>query len=245
MINKWTRIYLQMKNNEGRKTMATNVVRSLGAFGLSLAAIFSPYASATTLLHRSFEKRVAQASLIFEGEVLSKKSEISQNSKSIQTHVTFSVLRILKGRFQGNKRTLRFEGGRTANDELTVVGMPTFEIGEKVILLEKDNSSGSKLCPLTGWHEGKFSLETDSATGAEVVRDGLGRKIIQWDRATGELTTEPNAKVERPLPIPVGGSMDRLLSAPQSSVQAGSFPLSKSDFVQTIIGIAEKSKVQP
>ena len=218
------------------------VFKSLLITLLLLFVFTAPRVDATTLVHRSFEEVVMKADEIFEGEVTSQQSELSANGKTIYTYVTFTQLESIKGTGVNTTKTLRFEGGRVGDDVLTVVGMPTFEVDEKVILFVKGNITNQTLCPLVGWTQGKFVVEVDPITGTEFIGDGLGKKITGFDAQKGELITEKASGDERPVPVPVNGSPDQLVSPIPSSqqLQSSSVLFSKDAFKAKIKDTMQK-----
>ena len=198
-------------------------------------------ASATTLIHKSLEKCTLEADEIFEGKVVSIHTQHSKDKKTIYTYVTFARLKHVKGKPVPSK-TLRFEGGCVGDDCLTVTGMPTFKAGEQVVLFVSGNLTEQTMCPIVGWTQGKFSVEVDQTTEKEVIQNGFGKKIVGFNAQKGELITETTPQTDRPVPIPVNGSPDQLVSPHPESTQMQSEPifLLKNEFVAKIKKLVRK-----
>lgn len=215
------------------------------AFILSLLFLLPiPNLYATTLIYQSFEQIVQKAEEIFEGKVVLQESRYGNGKKTIYTYVTIAQIESIKGNNPQKTKTLRFEGGCVKDDCLTVVGMPTFEIDERVILFQKGGLTDQTICPLVGWPQGKFSVEVEEATGKEVVRDGLGHHVKGFDPQKGELVKESASQNERPVPVPILGSPDKLVSSPSPSAtsQSESIPFSKEEFKAKVKELVEKHK---
>ena len=219
-------------------------MKKITVFSLSFFLVFgTPLAYATTLIDKSFKEIVMKAGEIFEAEVIGQYSEATD--EAIYTYVTFRILHQMKGGTSETTRTLRFKGGEVGGIILTVHGMPTFEVGQRVILFVKENITDQTISPIVGWIQGKFTVETDS-TGTEVMRDGLGMKITGFDSEKGELVRERLPRSERPVPVVVGGSSDRLISPlPQSGTERPKPGLSKDAFKAIIGDLVRQLEVVP
>src|SRR5262245_60377486 len=112
----------------GKSAAALIVLLSL-AWPLSASAQ-TPY---------SFQDLVAEAGLIFTGEVMTVESRWVDSGKGrvIVTAVTFRIERLLKGQ-AGGETTLEFLGGRIGEVGLTVEGVPRFAVGDRDIVFRVD-----------------------------------------------------------------------------------------------------------
>ena len=93
-------------------------------------------ASATTLIPMDLKDLTAKAELIFVGTVINIRSE--RQTHTIDTYVTFSDLRVLKGSYVAATIEMRLLGGSIAGESVQVYGMPNFVVGEK-------NNASSKI----------------------------------------------------------------------------------------------------
>lgn len=191
----------------------------------SILFIASP-TYATTLIHQSFQDIATNAANIFEGTVVSQNSHWSDDKATIYTDVTFGDIDILKAQPESttsvsqvsdNKekqsvtKTLRFLGGEVEGNKVIISGMPIFENGDRVILFVRDNGIPT-MCPVVGWLQGIFHVETNPETGDRSIRDGFNRKVLEVDHASGELITAEERKESKPKPVPVMGSPDKLVT---------------------------------
>ena len=91
--------------------------------------------SATTVIPPSFDELVSKADTIFLGRAVDTRSEFvsSRTSRSIVTHVTFVVERLLKGR-AGLQTKLTFQGGTVGDLRMEITDMPQFRVGDRDVL---------------------------------------------------------------------------------------------------------------
>jgi hypothetical protein len=109
----------------------------------------------------------AKAELIFVGTVINIRSE--RQTQTIETYVTFSDLRLLKGSYFAGTIELRLMGGSVAGESVHVYGMPSFVIGEKNLIFLAGNFLN--ICPIVGWGQGRFKIRWDEAARQEMVFD--------------------------------------------------------------------------
>lgn len=133
----------------------------------------------------SLEDQVRKAPLIFFGEVV--KVEYKNSGSSQQhprglphTFVTYKVISPVFGNTEG-LFTLRFLGG--AYPDGTVMDLshfPTFDVGEKDVLLVQGNTSLA--CPLSSCAEGRFRISNGKVFTEEgrVLRKGKGNKAFAF-----------------------------------------------------------------
>lgn len=153
----------------------------LGA--LVLGCILAAAASATTILPVDATDAVDRAELIFRGEVVAIETVTSRDGSFPFTFVTFAVHDALKGAAAGKELTLRFHGGDLAATQETVevVGMPSFERGDEVVLFVDGN--GRLACPLVGWWQGKLDVVRHPRTGEPMLVDHRGAPIESVDES--------------------------------------------------------------
>ncbi len=133
----------------------------------------------------SLEDQVRKAPLIFFGEVV--KVEFKNSSSSQQhprgmphTFVTYKVIAPVFGKTE-SIYTLRFLGG--AYPDGTVMDLshfPTFDVGEKDVLLVQGNTSLA--CPLAGCAGGRIRISNGKAFTEEgrVLRKGKGNRAFAF-----------------------------------------------------------------
>jgi hypothetical protein len=124
-------------------------------------------AQATTVIPPTFDDLVAQAEVIFQGDVTDVKSQwVGEGAqRHIVSYVTFKVEDTLKGT-PGQSYTIRMLGGTVDGETMGVSDAPKFKVGDKDILFVQNN--GSQFVPLVGIMHGRFHVKRDQA-GQEVV----------------------------------------------------------------------------
>lgn len=104
---------------------------------------------------------VADAELIFEGEVLQQDTRQDQSSGLIFTWVTFQVRDVVKGNFGSDTLELKFTGGSVNGRVVAVSGLVIPEIGEQGIYFVE--SLGTDMVnPLLGWSQGHYLIFDDN-----------------------------------------------------------------------------------
>ncbi|MFN2508390.1 MAG: hypothetical protein ABR589_06420 [Chthoniobacterales bacterium] len=154
--------------------MKTQTLRSLLVAFCSLA-IFSSL-DATTVIPPTFDELVGQAELIFEGTVTEAKSQFAGEGgqRHIVTYVTFKVEEAIKGQ-PGASYTLRMLGGTVDGQTMQVSDSPRFKVGDRDILFVENN--GKQFIPLVGIMHGRFRVQKDNQSGAEVVTSDHGDAV--------------------------------------------------------------------
>src|SRR6266513_1284202 len=124
-------------------------------------------AQATTVIPPTFDELVAQAEVIFQGDVTDVKSQwVGEGAqRHIVSYVTFKVEDALKGTL-GQSYTIRMLGGTVDGETMGVSDAPKFKVGDKDILFVENN--GSQFVPLVGIMHGRFHVKHDQA-GQEIV----------------------------------------------------------------------------
>jgi hypothetical protein len=158
------------------------MARSALARSAILASVFLVLLAArpalsTTVVPPTFAELVSKAAVIFEGEVIDRRSlwEPSRDGRHIVTVVTFNVSRVLKGQL-GLRTELSFLGGTVGDQTMHVEGMPTFAIGDQdVLFVSADVNPAS---PLVGFWHGRFRIVREASTGALTVRAYNGAAVL-------------------------------------------------------------------
>ena len=135
-------------------------------------AIAGATAQATTVIPPTFDELVSRAELIFQGTVVSVRSEWAGDTgkqKRIVSYVSFSSEDVIKGE-AGSTYTLRMLGGTIGDRTLKVSDAPTFKQGDRVILFVEKN--GTQFIPLVGIMHGCFRVD-----GGDIVRGHNGQNL--------------------------------------------------------------------
>ncbi len=142
---------------------------------LALCTLIS-VARATTVIPPSFDELVAQAELIFQGTVTGVQSQWvgEGGQRHIVSYVTVQVEDPIKGN-PGKTYTMQMLGGTVGDETMEVSDSPKFKAGDRDILFVEHN--GTQFIPLVGIMHGRFRLEKDSATGADIVKSDKGRAV--------------------------------------------------------------------
>lgn len=139
-------------------TIVLTKLRFFYIFLIAAIIVFQPlYAS--TILQVDTTYLVNKSELVFEGEVVSSRSEHVANG-FIYTYVDFLLLDVLVGELDaGGTITLRFTGG-TVGDLTLNVGSEIPVLGEHGIYFVE--RQGAKLInPLLGWSQGHFKIQNN------------------------------------------------------------------------------------
>ena len=143
-----------------------NLARIVVAAVLPVVALLAAQpASAVMIKQFSLAELSEQADLIFVGTVAEVTSSWNEERTKIYTDVTFyideinGVIKPDGVHEDGGCITLRFLGGRIREEGVFnyISGMPQFEVGERTLLFV---DSGSRLCPVLGWEQGKRDPDT-------------------------------------------------------------------------------------
>jgi hypothetical protein len=152
-------------------------MKALRLLSLAFCAILAVAAArATTVIPPSFDQLVGQAQLIFEGTVTEVKSEWAGEGgqRRIVSYITFKVDDPLKGN-PGTSYTIRMLGGTVGDETMEVSDSPKFKVGDRDILFVENN--GTQFIPLVGIMHGRYRVETDKASGEEVVLTNRGEAL--------------------------------------------------------------------
>jgi hypothetical protein len=151
-------------------------------------------AQATTVIPPTFDELVAQAEVIFQGDVTDVKSQwVGEGAqRHIVSYVTFKVEETLKGT-PGQNYTIRMLGGTVDGETMGVSDAPKFKVGDKDILFVQNN--GSQFVPLVGIMHGRFHVKRDQA-GQEVVSNNEDAPVKNVARlGRGEAADGPEANL--------------------------------------------------
>ena len=147
----------------------------VGAAALALlCAVLPGSARATTVVHLPLAKLTREAHVIVEATV--ERTTCRKVEQRLFTYVTVRVKAWHKGPPKRPRTLLlRIPGGRLGQDWLTVVGMPRFAVGERVLLFLQRQPGF--YWPL-GLQQGKFRLTTDTAGRKMAARNFRGLEFL-------------------------------------------------------------------
>ena len=163
---------------------------------------------ATTLQRFDLARLTANAAQIFVGQCHSTRTEVEDGQ--IYTHLVFSVEQMVKGEpaDEVDEVDLHLMGGEYQGVRQHIVGMPSFEPGETVVLfLTADDELGHPW--LVGLGQGKFLVGPGTAEGES------RRKVYQSLSSGGMLLSMGPDGVAKPVdavPEAAGLHLDDFLS---------------------------------
>jgi len=158
-----------------------------------LVAACAADAAATQVVRQSVEDMGQAADLVVRGRVQGVRSYWNDARTRILTEAVVSVEAPLKGRARGDVRVVQM-GGAVGDMQMTVAGALEWRAGEEVLLfLERSLPDRYRVA---GFTQGKFTLETDPATGATYARQaGLAGVELVGDDPAHEAHEAPAGRV--------------------------------------------------
>jgi len=147
--------------------------------------------AATTVMHMSFDELTRKADVIAIGQVTNIDFTAADDASWVYTYVTLDVIDLLKGETSEDTITLRMDGGRISEERVLIVaGMPTFELGEEVVVFVKGNEQ--RPCPLLGWGQGLLRIDKQRTADVPRLKTSSGRRIL--GTKNGEFVLEPDKR---------------------------------------------------
>lgn len=141
---------------------------------LALAMVIPAAAWATTVIHLPLPRLTRLADTIVDATV--ERTVYRREGKKIFTHVTVRINIWYKGpRKRPGRLQLRVPGGKLGKDWLVVEGMPTFRVGERVLLFLLREPGF--YWPL-GLQQGKFRITQDQQGRLLASRDFGGTSFL-------------------------------------------------------------------
>ena len=148
----------------------TGIFAVIGLLGMLLYPV--QHLDATTVRRLSLEEMVQTADRIFVGTCLAVDSR--RDGYNLQaTYVTFQVIEPIKGKLA--KTVVIKQIGSTAPGTFRIVGMPTYQVGEKVLLFLYPNSRHGFTSPV-GLQQGKWTA-VKTAAGKQLWQRGLAGSL--------------------------------------------------------------------
>jgi len=134
----------------------------LGVPVLLLTLAIVPWASATTLAPWTLTDFVVNSNAAVIGTVSAVDVHWNEDQTLIQTYVTLDIQQQIAGETIPSRIVLEEMGGRVGRLATRVEGVPVYRVGEQVfVFVERIDARYRTL----GFYQGKYTLETDSATG--------------------------------------------------------------------------------
>lgn len=130
------------------------------------------YLHATTVRLVSLDQMVKAADRIFVGKCVSVESRRDEYGLPA-TYVTFVVIERIKGPV-GGKITIKQIGAGTFG-ALKIPGLPTYAVGEEVLLFLHPNSQYGFTSPV-GLHQGKWRV-LESSPGKKMLQRSFGGSV--------------------------------------------------------------------
>jgi hypothetical protein len=136
-------------------------------FFIFLLAVSVIPALATSVIIPSDEELVIGARAIVRGQVLNVTSGYDTTHRGIFTYITLQVAEVYKGAFATNTIVIKEPGGVTRDSGSLIYGIPTFAIGEEVLLYLDTWPDGS--LRVYQWFLGKFNVTPNLSTGKPML----------------------------------------------------------------------------
>lgn len=131
-------------------------------------------ARATMLKRLTLGEVEGHASEIFVGRVRAMRTIQADGPRNLLfTEVDFVPETVVKGEPTLPVASYRFAGGTIGSRTLRVVGMPEFELDARYVLFA--NAKVDRICPVIGWWQGRYVVETDAR--GDYVCDSDGRPV--------------------------------------------------------------------
>jgi hypothetical protein len=135
-------------------------------FLIALASLaFVLQVQAMSVLPMYLDEIVKDATVAFDGECISNRSEVDAKMGVVVTYTTFKVTEVLRGKVGAN-HTIKQLGGSTAGQMYRLPGMTTFLEGTPYVVFLYGVSSAGFSSPV-GLSQGQFTIR-DGASGKEL-----------------------------------------------------------------------------
>lgn len=168
-------------------------------FTLLTFLLSSGHAYTSTVLQVDMDDLIAQAKLIFEGEVISQQSRWNDNHSGIYTLITFRVDEVVKGEYNETTLSLQFSGGIVGNEGMNVSSMVYPALNEQGVYFVEDPDR-DLVNPLVGWSQGHFLIEQD-ADGEQRILSASHRPVLAMPDTSDKSLLNKTAADHRPSPF--------------------------------------------
>lgn len=162
----------------------------------------------------NLEELTRRADRIFHGRCVEVRPALDPDLGLTVTYVTFVPQRAIKGSFRGGRLTIKLLGDQSpaAPVGAAIEGLPTFQVGEEVILFLHGDSRHGLTSPV-GFGQGKFDVVRDKE-GHRVAVNAFGNEQLlagMSTKARGKVGQRA-ARVKDHEPVP----LDDLLAMAES-----------------------------
>ncbi|UCG52212.1 MAG: hypothetical protein JSW58_01255 [Candidatus Latescibacterota bacterium] len=174
---------------------------------VALAFMFgmTSLAMATQIVYRTPKQMGEQASLVVQGKVTSVRSFWNERRTKIFTETFVQIDEAYKGTNPGSVRIIQL-GGTVGKIKVTVAGALQWRPGEEVLLFLEEATPDAY--HVSGFSQGKFSVERDPVTGEAFVR----RPALEGAEVLGAPPSEEPMTTSRVVKVPLTQFIDDALS---------------------------------
>ena len=153
--------------------------------GLVVFLLWPFTATATVVVHLGLEE-MSQASDVIAHAAVKSVEVIAPSPGVLLTRITFHARDVVRGEgdFHSGDLTVVVIGGRGADREVRIPGMPTFRVGEEVLIFLERTDHGHAF---TGLSQGVFRIHFEPMTGAPVASRSI--------RGLGLVNLDPGGKM--------------------------------------------------
>lgn len=149
----------------------------------------------TSLFLLSTDELTEKSDAIITGKVNGIHCEWNDERNQIYTYISVQVDTVLKNKNAVDNETIVIKqlGGIMDSLQLFIPGMPSFDMGEEVLLFlvdrEKDPVSGKlKNYRVRGLAQGKFSIIFDPVSGQRILRNSLSSLLSETEKEIPKAT---------------------------------------------------------
>ena len=168
-------------------------------FVLAVFVLWPLSSGATVVVHVGLEEMSQASHVIVHAQVKSVEI-IAPQEGVLMTRVTFQARDVIRGQkdFEEGELTVQVLGGRGMDREVRIPGMPTFRVGEEVLVFLERTSQGHAF---TGLSQGVFRIHEEAMTGQRVAsRTIRGLGLVDLDANEGmQWAHSPTPVVNHPL----------------------------------------------
>lgn len=172
--------------------MRYNKITALSLLCMVISFLLCQGAHGTTMKRLGISELTKASSHVVYCTVRTIKSSWNEGKTSITTDIELDVSEVVKGTIHESTIVLKMLGGKMDGRTTMVVGAPSFEVGEEVVLflkiLDKQNVAERDRYRLVGLAQGKFSVQYDKTKKAKVAVSNAGKfgLSIVPDKPTGD-----------------------------------------------------------
>lgn len=166
----------------------------------------------------SFDELVSSADVVVRGVVTDVHCTTfdTPQGEAIQTVVTLRVERTLKGS-AGPEVTVKLLGGKVGARTLTILGMPTFRVGERQIVFLSNN--GRAICPLVAAGHGRYHVQHDPESRRDVVLRDNRSPLASTSEVADPIEEHSGAAARSQVPLTVDDFEGRIVESVRRHAQ--------------------------